>query len=217
MSFVNLIVFDLDGTLIDSRHDLADAANALIVERGGEPLPVERIAEMVGEGAAVLVRRALAASGLDSESAGALPRFLALYDERLLNHTTVYDGIAEALRALQSRAMLAVLTNKPTAASQRILEGLGVAGAFRWVAGADSPFPRKPDPAALHDLMRRAGAGPNETIMVGDSAIDLRTARAGGVRICLARYGFGYRIDPADLHGDELFADSPADLPRVLR
>jgi phosphoglycolate phosphatase len=211
-----LIVFDLDGTLIDSRRDLADAANALIVERGGAPLPVERIAEMVGDGAERLVLRAAAASGIDPRSPAMLQRFLTLYDERLLVHTTVYDGVAGALEALSRRADLAVLTNKPTAPSERILEGLGIARAFRWIVGGDNPLGRKPDPAALGDLMSRAGAAPSSTVMVGDSAIDLRTARAAGVRVCLARYGFGYRIDPAELRGDELFADSPADLPRIL-
>src|SRR6187401_2758218 len=108
-----LIVFDLDGTLIDSRHDLADAANALIVERGGSPLPVDAITAMVGEGAALLVRRALKAAGTDLDVARDLPRFLELYDERLLAHTRLYDGTREALEALASRVPLAVLTNKP--------------------------------------------------------------------------------------------------------
>jgi len=211
-----LIVFDLDGTLVDSRRDLADAANALLVERGGAPLPIDRIAAMVGEGAALLVRRALAAAGLDPEPPGALQRFLALYDQRLLNHTTLYDGIAGALATLQPRADLAVLTNKPTVPSERILEGLGIARAFRWIVGGDGPFPRKPDPAALRELMRRAETTPDDTVMVGDSAIDVRTAHAAGVRVCLARYGFGYRLDAADLRGDELLVDSPHELPRLI-
>ena len=211
-----LIVFDLDGTLIDSRRDLADAANALLVERGGAPLPIDRIAAMVGEGAALLVRRALAAAGLDPEPPEALQRFLALYDQRLLNHTTLYDGIARALATLQPRADLAVLTNKPTVPSERILEGLGIARAFRWIVGGDGPFPRKPDPAALRELMRRAETTPDDTVMVGDSAIDVRTAHAAGVRVCLARYGFGYRLDAADLRGDELLVDSPHELPRLI-
>jgi len=211
-----LIVFDLDGTLVDSRRDLADAANALLVERGGAPLPIDRIAAMVGEGAALLVRRALAAAGLDPEPPEALQRFLALYDQRLLNHTTLYDGIAGALATLQPRAALAVLTNKPTVPSERILEGLGIARAFRWIVGGDGPFPRKPDPAALRELMRRAETTPDDTVMVGDSAIDVRTAHAAGVRVCLARYGFGYRLDAADLRGDELLVDSPHELPRLI-
>ena len=211
-----LIVFDLDGTLVDSRRDLADAANALLVERGGAPLPIDRIAAMVGEGAALLVRRALAAAGLDPEPPEALQRFLALYDQRLLNHTTLYDGIAGALATLQPRADLAVLTNKPAVPSERILEGLKIARAFRWIVGGDGPFPRKPDPAALRELMRRAETTPDDTVMVGDSAIDVRTAHAAGVRVCLARYGFGYRLDAADLRGDELLVDSPHELPRLI-
>jgi len=107
---VTLIVFDLDGTLIDSRHDLADAANALIVEGGGQPLPVEAITSMVGEGAPLLVRRALKAAGLDLDVRSALARFLELYDERLLVHTRLYDGTREALDALAPRAALAILT-----------------------------------------------------------------------------------------------------------
>lgn len=210
-----LVVFDLDGTLVDSKHDLADAANALIVEGGGTPLPVDRIAAMVGEGAALLVRRALAAAGLDPESPDALARFLRLYDERLLAHTRLYDGIAEAVDALAARTELAVLTNKPTAATERILSGLGLRRRFRDVLGGDTPFGRKPDPAGLRELMARAGATPGATWLVGDSRVDLRTARNAGTNICLARYGFGYRIDPADLDGSEMIVDTPADLERL--
>ena len=100
---MSLIVFDLDGTLIDSRRDLADAANALIVERGGRPLAVEAITAMVGEGAPLLVRRALTAAGLDPDADGTLPRFLELYDERLLAHTRLYDGTREAPGGARAR------------------------------------------------------------------------------------------------------------------
>ena len=210
-----LVVFDLDGTLVDSKRDLADAANALIVERGGTPLPVDRIAAMVGEGAALLVRRALAAAGLDPESPDALARFLRLYDERLLAHTRLYDGIAEAVDALAARTELAVLTNKPSAATERILSGLGLRRRFRDVLGGDTPFGRKPDPAGLRELMARAGTTAEATWLVGDSRVDLRTARNAGTNICLARYGFGYRIDPADLDGSEMIVDTPADLERL--
>jgi phosphoglycolate phosphatase len=135
---VRLIVFDLDGTLIDSRRDLADAANALIVERGGSPLPVEAIAGMVGEGAALLVQRALTAAGAVVDLDEDLPRFLSLYDERLLAHTRLYDGVYDALESLRAMAPLAVLTNKPQRATERILDGLHVARYFRWVIGGDA-------------------------------------------------------------------------------
>ena len=212
-----LIVFDLDGTLIDSQRDLADAANALIVERGGAPLPVDTIAGMVGEGAALLVRRALSAAGLPAAGEQALARFLDLYDQRLLQTTTLYGGMDGVLDELVDASPLAVLTNKPLRATQRILEGLGIAHRFRWVVGGDGPFPRKPNPAALRHLMVEAATSPARTVMVGDSAVDLATARAAGTRVCLARYGFGYRAGAADLRGDELLADHPADIVRLVR
>jgi phosphoglycolate phosphatase len=211
-----LVVFDLDGTLIDSRRDLADAANALIVERGGRPLPVEAITSMIGEGAPLLMRRALAAAGLEPDIRSALPRFLEIYGERLLVHTGLYDGTREALETLASRAALAVLTNKPQHPTERILKGLGIAEYFRWVVGGDTAHGRKPDPAGLQHLMSAANTGPDDTVMVGDSAIDLRTARGAATRICLVKYGFGFHTAAAELAGDELIADSPADLMTLL-
>jgi len=214
---VPLVVFDLDGTLIDSRRDLADAANALIVERGGAPLPVDAIASMVGEGAALLVRRALrAASVARGDLDAALARFLALYDERLLAHTRLYDGTLDAIAALARSAELAVLTNKPQRPSERILAGLGIASFFTRVVGGDTAHGRKPDPAGLHYLMSAAGAAPGATVMVGDSAIDMRTARAAGVRCCLVRYGFGFPTAAGELTGDELLVDRPAELTAIL-
>ena len=212
-----LVVFDLDGTLIDSRRDLADAANALIVERGGRPQPVDAISAMVGEGAPLLVRRALTAAGLDPADPAALPRFLELYDERLLNHTHLYEGTRPVLEDISREATLAVLTNKPQRPSERILEGLAIAGLFDHVIGGDTSLPRKPDPGGLRHLMTAAGAGAGDTIMVGDSAIDLRTARAAGTRICLVRYGFGFRFAAADLAGDELLAGTTPELLALLR
>jgi phosphoglycolate phosphatase len=211
-----LVVFDLDGTLIDSRHDLADAANALIIEGGGQPLPVDAITAMVGEGAPLLVRRALKAAGLDLDIRIALPRFLELYDERLLVHTRLYDGTREALAALAARATLAILTNKPQRPTERILDGLAIAPFFRWAIGGDTAHGRKPDPAGLHHLVSAANADLASTVMVGDSAIDLRTARAAGTRICLVRYGFGFQTAAAELQGDEIIADRPDLLPIIL-
>lgn len=187
-----LIAFDLDGTLIDSRRDLAESANQLIEELGGEPLTEEQIGGMVGEGAALLVRRALRAAGR-GERAHALERFLQIYDERLLNHTRLYDGIADVVRQARSRARLTVLTNKPTRPTEQILSALGLRDAFEEVVGGDGPYPRKPDPAGLHAMMSAAGVGAPDTLLVGDSAIDLETAQRAGVRCCLVSYGFGFR------------------------
>ena len=211
-----LIAFDLDGTLVDSRRDLAESANQLIDELGGDPIAEEAIGLMVGEGAATLVRRALAAAGVEPTPA-ALPRFLEIYDGRLLNHTRAYDGIPEAVRAARRHARVAVLTNKPARPTERILAGLGLRALFDEVVGGDGPLPRKPDPASLVALMARAGAAAPATLLVGDSAIDHETARRASARCCLATYGFGYMTFPAErLTGDEWLAAAPQDLIAVL-
>jgi phosphoglycolate phosphatase len=216
MRIARLVVFDLDGTLVDSRKDLADAVNALLAELGRPSLPEATVGDMVGEGARVLIDRALAASGVEPALApAALQRFLALYDARLLDHTGPYDGIPELLRALHGRVRLAVLTNKPAAAAVRILQGLKLAPFFDEVIGGDSPLPRKPDPAALLHLMDRFGAAPNETTLVGDSRIDLETARSAGVRACLVRYGFGFRFEEAELRGVAV-AGSPREIAGII-
>lgn len=214
---MRLIVFDLDGTLIDSRQDLADAANALIVERGGTPLPVHMVASMVGEGAALLVRRALSAAGLEPDLDTALPRFLELYDERLLANTRLYPGTTEALEALAPRVPLAILTNKPQQPTETILRGLNVHRYFTEVIGGDTAFGRKPDPAGLRRLMSSAGASTADTLLVGDSAIDVRTGRAAGVRVCLVKYGFGFPLAAAELSGEERIVDDPGQLVGLVR
>src|SRR5258707_8498667 len=187
-----LYVFDLDGTLIDSRRDLANATNALLVECGAAPLPEDRIGRMVGDGAATLVARAFDASGL-ARPADALPRFLAIYESHLLEHTRPYPGIPALLDALGARASLAVLTNKPLASTRRILAGLDLARHFadEAVVGGDGPFPRKPDPAGLQHLIAQAKVSVESTLLVGDSNIDWRTGRAALTPVCLARDGFG--------------------------
>jgi phosphoglycolate phosphatase len=211
---IRLFVFDLDGTLVDSLRDLADSANALLAACGAHPLGEAAIGAMVGDGAATLVARAFSSAGV-RPPADALDRFLAVYDTRLLNHTRPYDGIPEALAALGARASLALLTNKPGGATRRILAGVDLVRFFDQdaVVGGDGPFPRKPDPAGLLHLCARAGVGTDEAMMVGDSVIDWRTARNARTRICLARYGFGFRGFPqAELTAGETVIDAPPDL-----
>ena len=212
------MVFDLDGTLVDSRRDLAESANALLGECGCGPLPEDAIGRMVGDGAAVLVQRAFDAAGC-SQPSDALPRFLAIYNGRLLKFTKPYDQIPEVLTAIAARARLAVLTNKPLGATRQILDGLGLHEHFppARVIGGDGPFLRKPDPAGLLHLIADAGVTPAETVLVGDSLIDWRTARAAGARMCLAGYGFGFEGFPtADLSPTDCVVDAPADLLDVL-
>jgi phosphoglycolate phosphatase len=211
-----LIAFDLDGTLIDSRRDLADSANALVVELGGLPLPEDAVARMVGEGASLLVRRALSAAGLE-EPEDSVARFLDFYSQRLLNHTRLYPGIAELVREAREHARVVVLTNKPKQPTTQILEGLGLLDLFDEVVGGDGPLPRKPDPAALVALMDSAGADRRTTLMVGDSPIDYLTAVNANVQCCIVAFGFGFanfRPEHA-LPKEWVAADAPAVAERI--
>jgi phosphoglycolate phosphatase len=212
-----LVVFDLDGTLVDSSVDLANAVNALRLELGARPLAEPAIVGMVGEGASVLVRRALIAASLDPETPDALERFLAHYDPHLLDHTVPYPRMVETLDWIGARLPMAVLTNKPARATESMLGGLGLSRHFRDIIGGDTAFGRKPDPAGLRHLAGAAAIAPARVLMVGDSPVDLATARNAGTQICLARYGFGYRFASGDFRGDELFIDSPGDLADLLR
>ncbi len=209
-----LIAFDLDGTLVDSRQDLADSANQLIAELGGATLSTDAIASMVGEGAAVLVRRALAAAHLP-ESAEALARFLSIYDQRLLNYTALYPGIGEVLTAARACAHLAVLTNKPLAPTERILTGLGVRDTFAHVIGGDGSHPRKPDPSGLLALMGITGCSPQSTLLVGDTEIDRQTAQRANARCCLVTFGFGRALAPAGV--GEWLVDDAAGIVQAMR
>ena len=214
----HLIVFDLDGTLVDSRRDLAEAANTMLVSCGADPLPEETIGRMVGDGAPTLVRRAFEAVGHPQPS-DALERFLAFYDRRLLRHTRPYPGISDLLDRLATQATLAVLTNKPGDATRRILTGLDLSRHFapHHIVAGDGPFPRKPDPRGLQHLMISAGASPEETVLIGDSVVDWRTARGAATKICLARYGFGFEGFPVDqLGADDWVVDGPGAIPGCL-
>lgn len=214
---VRLVVFDLDGTLIDSRRDLAESANQILEEFGGTPHAEEAIGRMVGDGAATLVARVFAAARL-RQPPDALDRFLSVYNRRLLKFTRPYPGVPEVLEQLQSRAALAVLTNKPLAATRSILNGLELARFFEGrVVGGDGPFPRKPDPSGLRYLISECGLTEPETLMVGDSVIDWQTAKHAAVASCVARYGFGFDGFPTEELGpDDRLLDRPEDLPRLL-
>jgi len=213
-----LVVFDLDGTLVDSRRDLADSANDMLAEYGAAPLPEEAIGHMVGSGAPQLVARALSAAQVDAVLDQALARFLSSYDRRLTNHTRPYPGIPELLESLHSRGVhLALLTNKPLQQSVRILDAFAFLKYFALRVGGDGPFPRKPAPDGLLNLVGTAMVTVEETLMVGDSAVDLQTAQHAGVRMCFAAYGFGFADVPKDsLSGAEAIARHPADIAELI-
>jgi phosphoglycolate phosphatase len=210
----HLIAFDLDGTLVDSRLDLASSANLLLEDLGARPLSVDQVSGMVGEGARVLVGRVLAAAGVQTDLDVALARFLEIYDTHLVDHTALYPGVVEALSALERRAALALLTNKPLHHTERLLEALGIRRFFFEVIGGDGPWPRKPAPAGLEHLITAAGVTAQTTIMVGDSMVDVETAARASARMCLAGYGFG-GVN-VDLSAGILVVDDARDLTARL-
>lgn len=212
----HLVVFDLDGTLVDSRLDLAASANALLEGFGARPLAVEQVVAMVGEGARVLVERVLRAAGVDADLPKALEQFLEIYDDKLADHTHLYPGVLDTLRALDGAAVVALLTNKPGHHTGRLLAALEIRQFFSTVIGGDSQFPRKPDPAGLLHLIDLNGVSPQTTIMVGDSMVDVETAQRAFARVCVARYGFGRLPDDGSFGPEALIAREPSDLLQLL-
>lgn len=187
----DLLIFDLDGTLIDSRLDLAHAVNATRAHLGMSPLEFDRVYSYVGNGAPVLIRRALGEQAAEAEVEEALEFFLEYYREHALDYTKLYPGIKESLDRLRGAGkQLAVLTNKPVRMSKSIVEGLGVADHFFQVYGGNSFDFKKPNPVGVEALMREAGVARERTIMIGDSGVDVNTAVNAGVMSCGVTYGF---------------------------
>jgi phosphoglycolate phosphatase len=188
---LSVLVFDLDGTLVDSRRDIAESANELLASLDAPPLDPDEVVRMVGEGARVLVSRVLAAVGAREDLEAAFAQFSAIYDRRLADHTRPYPGVVEGLERLAGRFTLAVLTNKPQHHTDRLLDALDLRRYFVQALGGDTVHGRKPDPAGLTSLVTAAGAVPEAALLLGDSWVDAETARRGGTRFCFADYGFG--------------------------
>jgi phosphoglycolate phosphatase len=218
---IKFLIFDLDGTLIDSRLDLVHSVNAALRHIERPELPEEVIASYVGDGAPVLIQRALGAEAADRELAKrGLSFFLSYYREHKLDHTTVYPGIPQALAAIQNAGngkprQMAVLTNKPVVPSRQIVEALGLASFFRQIYGGNSFASKKPDPEGARQLLKEAAALPQETVIVGDSQVDAETGRNAGLWTIGVTYGFAphtLKAQPPDVLADhanelaELFA-----------
>ena len=200
---IRLLVFDLDGTLIDSRLDLIHSINAMLRHLGRPELPGDLIATYVGDGAPTLVRRALSNQALDPEHEpidesffnSALEYFLGYYRLHKLDHTVVYEGIPEVLAGLAHpsdgvhRAM-AVLTNKPVHPSRDIVQALGMGDYFVRVYGGNSFPTKKPDPLGAEAILHETGVAAHEALMIGDSSIDVLTGRNAGLWTCGVTYGF---------------------------
>jgi phosphoglycolate phosphatase len=186
----DLLIFDLDGTLIDSKRDLTDSVNATRAWKGLPPLPDDIVSAYVGDGAPMLIRRALPHS-TEEELDQAHKFFLQYYREHMLDATTLYPGVREALDQLHAaRVPLAILTNKPVRFSVRLIEGLKLGGHFFRIYGGNSFGEKKPHPQGIEELIAESGADRSRTVMIGDSAVDVLTARAASVRACGVSWGF---------------------------
>jgi phosphoglycolate phosphatase len=217
---IRLVIFDLDGTLIDSRLDLVHSVNAALRHIGRPALPDHVIASYVGDGAPLLIQRALGGERVDEAVVRqGLQFFLSYYREHKLDHTTVYEGVKEALTAVQRASngiprKLAVLSNKPVVPSRAIVEALGLAPFFVQVYGGNSFATKKPDPEGALKLLDEIGVRPEQAAIVGDSHVDVETGRNAGLLTVGVNYGFAphtLRDQPPDV-----LLDSPSELAEVF-
>jgi phosphoglycolate phosphatase len=214
-----LLIFDLDGTLVDSREDLANSINAMLRHFKKKELPHEVIASYIGDGAPMLVRRALGDPDDENFVQDALLYFMAWYREHKLDTTYVYEGIKEALNAIQKSRdglplKMAVLSNKPVGPSRAIVEALGLGPYFFQIYGGNSFHTKKPDPAGVQALLEESGAFAEETIIIGDSDIDVLTARNAGIFSVGVTYGLApHTLEDAP---PDVLVDRPYELATVL-
>ena len=215
---VRLLIFDLDGTLVDSRLDLTNSVNAMLRHYGRPELPCELISTYIGDGAPMLVRRALGDPDDQAFVDQALLYFLGYYREHKLDNTYVYDGVRESLEAIRharnGRVKMAVLSNKPVNPSRAIVEALGLAEFFFEVYGGNSFPTKKPDPQGALQILKQASVAPQEAVMIGDSANDVMTARNAG----MYSVGLSYGLSPATLEKvpPDVLLDRPDELGELF-
>ena len=214
-----LLIFDLDGTLIDSREDLANSINAMLTHFGKNPLPHEVIASYIGDGAPMLVRRSLGDPDDENFVQDAVLYFMGWYREHKLDNTYVYEGVKESLDAIQKSRdgellKMAVLSNKPVGPSRAIVEALGLAPYFFQVYGGNSFHTKKPDPTGVQALLEEAKVAADETVIIGDSDIDVLTARNSGIYSVGVKYGLApHTLEDAP---PDVLIDTPRELALVL-
>lgn len=218
MTWPQAILFDLDGTLVDSVADLASALNRVLGEDGFPALDVDAVKKMVGGGVPLLIERALKAHGdtpTQDRVASLYPRFLETYGPHAADETRMFPGVLEALKAFKDSGIgLGVCTNKPEKISRSILESLSVAHFFGAVIGGDTLTVKKPEPGPLIEGFKRLGCAPENGLMVGDSGADANAARAAGVPVILVTYGYT-RVPVEELPNDGI-VDSFSVLPDAI-
>lgn len=207
-----ILMFDLDGTLVDSRRDLATAINLTLADYGQAPLSVETVASYLGDGARQLMARCF--DGADVDLDEATRRMGGYYERHLLDATRVYDGIVELLECAAAKGFqLAVVTNKIQESARQIVDGLGIGSHFSVVLGDDGQRELKPSPEPLREALKRTACEPEGSWMIGDNHTDLKSGHAGGVQTCFCEYGFGKTCgQPSDLS-----ICSPTELIAALR
>jgi phosphoglycolate phosphatase len=217
---IKLVIFDLDGTLIDSRLDLVHSVNAALRHIGRPELPEDVIAGYVGDGAPILIQRALGGEQVEEAVVRkGLEFFLSYYRAHKLDHTTVYAGIAEALAAIQNSGngvprKMAVLSNKPVIPSRAIVEALGLGRFFSQIYGGNSFASKKPDPEGARKLLEESGVRPEQAVIVGDSHVDIRTGQNAGMHTIGVTYGFAPHALEEAL--PDVVVDSPGELGGVF-
>jgi phosphoglycolate phosphatase len=210
---VRALIFDLDGTLIDSKQDLIHSVNAMLRELGRGELPAETISGYIGHGAPQLVARALGDGCTEEQRQRALQFFLSYYEQHKMDTTCAYPGVAETLEKLATMPM-AVLTNKPVRISVRILEAMGLSKYFQAIYGGNSFQTKKPDPLGATTILRELSTEPREALLVGDSEVDVQTARNSGTLAAAVNYGFG--VHDREAHPADIYLERFADLATVL-
>ena len=217
---IKLVIFDLDGTLIDSRLDLVHSVNAALRHIHRPELPEDVIASYVGDGAPILIQRALGGEAVDEGLVRkGLEFFLSYYREHKLDHTTVYEGIREALAAIQRSGngvprKLAVLTNKPVNPSRAIVEALGLGPYFSQVYGGNSFATKKPEPEGALKLLSEVDVRPEQAAIIGDSHVDVRTGRNAGLWTVAVTYGFAPHT--LEVEEPDITVDTPLELSKVF-